>query len=214
LAHHVTQRGNNRQDVFFVDSDREKYLAILSAQSSKYGVRIEAYCLMTNHVHIIATPSREESLAKAIGRTHFIYTQYINRMNGRSGHLWQNRFYSCAMDNAHYLTAVRYVEHNPVRAKMVRKAWRYKWSSAAEHIGTDTAGSILNKQRWANMTKGLDWKSFLSERDEEGVEAIRLTTSRGRPLASDTFLSKLEVKLNRRLRPLPEGRPWPKKEGT
>jgi putative transposase len=212
LPHHITQRGNNRLDVFFVDSDRIKYLEILSEQSALYGLSVEAYCLMTNHIHLVATPSSEESLAKAVGRTHFLYTQYINKMHGRSGHLWQNRFFSCAMDEAHYLTALRYVERNPVRAKMVRKPWRYEWSSAAEHIGEGAPLALLDMDRWEDLKGRLKWKDFLTEKDAEGVEAMRLATHRGRPLASDSFLSKLETKLNRRLRPLTVGRPKGKKD--
>ena len=94
--HHVVQRGNNRQDVFFVDDDCRAYLRFLCDQSARFGIHILGYCLMSNHVHIIAVPDGEDSLAKAIGRTHFLYAQYVNRVHGRSGHLWQNRFYSCA----------------------------------------------------------------------------------------------------------------------
>jgi putative transposase len=92
LPQHLTQRGNNRQDVFFVDADRVKYLELLGEQCGKHGVRVLGHCLMTNHVHLIAVPQREDSLNLAVGRTHFIYTQYINRLHGRSGHLWQGRF--------------------------------------------------------------------------------------------------------------------------
>ncbi len=95
--HHITQRGNNRQDVFFVDEDRDAYLRMLGEQAERFGVRVEAYCLMSNHVHLVATPRHADSLAKAIGRTHWLYTQYVNRLHGRSGHLWQNRFFSCAL---------------------------------------------------------------------------------------------------------------------
>src|SRR5690606_5977550 len=104
-------------------------------QCEKHGARILGYCLMTNHVHLIATPAREDSLNLAIGRTHFIYTQYINRLHGRSGHLWQGRFLSCPMDDAHAVRGMCYVERNPVRAKMTRVPWTYRWSSAAAHTG-------------------------------------------------------------------------------
>jgi len=100
-ADHVTQRGNNKQDVFFVDDDRRVYLELLREQDQRFGFRIEGYCLMANHVHVVGVPAREESLAKAIGRTHFLYSQYVSRMHGRSWHLWQDRFYSCAMDDGH-----------------------------------------------------------------------------------------------------------------
>ena len=207
-AHHVTQRGNNRQDVFFVDDDRRAYLSILREQAEKYGLRVEGYCLMTNHVHLIAVPQEEQSLAKAVGRTHFAYTQYVNRLHGRSGHLWQNRFYSCALDEDHYWAALRYVERNAVRAKLIRRAWRYAWCSASAHCdGRDKTG-LLDLAAWAEASRGRDWRGVLSEpQDDRIVAALRLGTSRGRPLGSDSFISKLERLVGRRLRPLPVGRP-------
>ncbi len=207
--HHITQRGNNRQDVFFVDDDRRTYLELLREQAERFGVGVDGYCLMTNHVHLILTPSRESSLAKAVGRTHFLYTQYVNRFHGRSGHLWQNRFYSCPLDEAHFLRAMAYVEQNPARAKMVRSAWRYRWSSAAVHCGlaTDEAG-VLDMAAWDRAAGDVAWQDVLRDRlDAEELAGIHLCTSRGRPLGSDNWLSKLERKLGRRLRPLPLGRP-------
>ena len=85
LPHHICKRGNNQQDVFFVEDDRRVYLDLLRGQSERYGLSVLGYCLMTNHVHVVATPARDESLAKAVGRTHFLYTQYVNRMHGRAG---------------------------------------------------------------------------------------------------------------------------------
>jgi putative transposase len=122
LPHHLTQRGNNRQDVFFVDEDRRQYLKLLADQCRRHGAKILGYCLMTNHVHLILIPSRPDSLAKAVGRTHWLYAQYINRLHKRSGHLWQNRFYCNAMDDEHCLLALRYVERNPIRARICRLA--------------------------------------------------------------------------------------------
>jgi len=156
--HHITQRGNNRQDVFFVDDDRQRYLAILAAQAERFGLTVQGYCLMTNHVHLIATPREPESLAKAVGRTHWLYTQYVNRLHGRSGHLWQNRFYSCALDEPHFYAAMIYVERNPVRARLVRRAWRYPWSSAAAHCDgrdpTDTERAPPACWTWPRGPKG------------------------------------------------------------
>jgi putative transposase len=176
------------------------------------GRRLLPYCLMTNHVHVIATPQFEESLAKGLGRTHFRYAQYVNRLHGRSGHLWQNRFYSCPLDDDHYWTAMAYVEQNPVRARLVRRAWPYKWSSAAAHCGLakDRSG-LLDLDRWKEWVTPSNWKETLTDMlGEETLSAVRLNTHRGRPLAGDAFLSKLEALLGRRLRPLPVGRP-PKK---
>lgn len=207
--HHVTQRGNNRQDTFFVDDDRTTYLALLKEESEKYGLTIGGYCLMTNHVHLIATPESEESLAKALGQTHLRYTQYINRFHKRSGHLWQNRFCSCALDKEHCWTALAYVEQNPVRARMVRRPWRYRWSSAAAHCAvTKDSSELLNVSAWKRLSAGNDWKTTLQEMvGDEVTSALRLNTHRGRPLGKDSFLSKIKSLVGRRLRPLSVGRP-------
>ncbi|MBI9017205.1 MAG: transposase [Phycisphaerae bacterium] len=208
LPHHITQRGNNRQDVFFVDEDKQQYLRILHEQSAEYDFSVLGYCLMTNHVHIIGAPGREESLARAVGRTNYLYTLYVNRMHGRSGHLWQNRFYSCGLDDHHFWLALRYVEQNPVRAKMVRVPWRYEFSSAAVHVGETNKNEIIDIKAWEKLSHGLNWKEILKQNLESEVsENFRNNYRRGRPLGSDNFISKLETLLNRRLRPLPVGRP-------
>lgn len=208
VPHHITQRGNNRQDVFFVDDDRRVYLSILKEQSEKYDLEILGWCLMTNHIHFVARPARPESLAKSLGRTHLRYAQYINRLHGRSGHLWQNRFFSCPLGREHFWQALRYTEQNPVRAGVVRLAWKYAWSSAAAHIsGEDTTG-LLNLSYWRQISAQVDWRQALEKvQAKEMVERIRLSTHTGRPLAGDSFISKLEKVLNKRLRPLPIGRP-------
>ena len=207
-AHHITQRGNNRQDVFFVDDDRQVYLQLLKEQADKYGLEILAYCLMDNHIHLVAVPQQEDSLAKAIGRTHFRYTQYINRFQKRSGHLWQGRFYSCALDGRHLRPAIQYVELNPVRAKLCRKPWRYEWSSAAAHTDEKAESELLNLPRWYKQITAEAWRKELAEGlTEAEVAKIRLRTHTGRPLGSDSFLSKLETLLGRRVRPLAVGRP-------
>ena len=123
-GHHITQRGNNRADVFLVDDDRRVYLELLREQAKKYGLEVVGYCLLSNHVHLVAIPHGEEALAQAVGRTHFRYSQYVNRLHGRSGHLWQGRFHSCALDERHFWQALKYVELNSVRARLCRKPWR------------------------------------------------------------------------------------------
>ncbi len=229
--HHITQRGNNRQDVFFVPDDYALYLRILREQVNRYGLDIHAYCLMTNHIHLVATPLTETSLAKAVGRTHWLYTQTVNRLHDRSGHLWQNRFYSCALDREHFWTAARYVERNPVRAKLHRKAWLYPWSSAAAHCKRKTgAGTsevsganedvpvpfsgygdptgLLDLRRWRKMMSGEEWEAELVRPDKsDEVNSLQTRTANGRPLGTDSFLSKVEKALGRRVRSLPVGRP-------
>ena len=120
VPHHVTQRGNNRQDVFFVDDDHRVYLGLLAEQCRRFGLSVVCYCLMTNHVHLVVIPKHVDSLAKGIGRTNLLYSQYIGRLHRRTGHLWQNRFFSCSLDDEHLVHACCYVERNPLRARMVR----------------------------------------------------------------------------------------------
>ena len=207
-VHHITQRGNNRQDVFFVPDDREVYLAFLREQTERFGLVVMGYCLMTNHVHVVAVHLSETSLAKAIGRTHFGYTQYVNRLHGRSGHLWQNRFYSCALDEDHTEAALRYVERNPVRAGLVQEAWQYEWSSAVAHVGGTDRSRLLDLAAWRERWGPEAWRRELRVPEAEVVLAtLRGSTTRGWPLGSDSFLSKLERVLGRRVRPLPVGRP-------
>lgn len=215
-SHHITQRGNNRLDVFFVPDDLRVYLECLREQGARFGFRLEGYCLMTNHIHLIGVPAREDSLAKAVGRTHFLYTQYINRMHGRTGHLWQNRFYSCAMDQAHAYRALCYVELNPVRAGVVKRAWDYAWSSAPLHCDRapldapqpDPGADLLDMTAWRAQMPPRQWRDTLKEaaRDKPAQEAIRRNTYTGRPLGTDRFLSKVEHRIGRRVRPLPIGR--------
>jgi len=214
VVYHITQRGNNRQDVFFVDDDRRVYLGLLAEESERHELTVLGYCLMTNHVHLVAVPGTAQSLAKAIGRTDWRYARYINRLHRRSGHLWQNRFYSCGLDDAHTVAAMRYIEQNPVRAKMVRKPWRYAWSSASAHVGEADRSGLLDVATWR---KDWDWsprrwRKMLEEGlDEDLMTRLRRQTFRGRPLGNDSFVSKLERRLGRRLRPLPIGRPKNKK---
>jgi len=198
VPHHITQRGNNRQDVFFVDDDRRVYLSILKEQSEKFRL------------------SGKDSLAKALGRTHFRYTQYINKFHGRSGHLWQNRFFSCPLGREHFWQALRYVEQNPVRAKMVRRPWQHPWSSAAIHIAESGVSDdgLLDVSYWRKISSQVDWRGVLGNvQSDEQVASIRRNTHTGRPLAGDAFISKLEKRLSRRLRPLPIGRPKKSQKG-
>jgi putative transposase len=207
--HHVTQRGNNRQPVFFVDADREFYLSTLAEQCQRFGLDIQAYCLMENHIHLVATPHQEDSLSKAVGRTNLYYTRYINRLHRRSGHLWQDRFFSCPLGEEHFWNALVYVERNPVSAGIARCPWQYRWSSARAHVqGTDKT-SLLDLAEWpSRLGPNADWRDALRQPlDEKQVKALQRWSRLGLPLGSDSWISKLETALNRRLRPNPRGRP-------
>lgn len=208
VAHHVTQRGNNRQDVFFVETDRQVFLQYLREAAQRFVLQLEGYCLMTNHIHLVVTPAREDSLALALKRVNQLYAQYVNRLHGRSGHVWQNRFFSCPLDPEHLGRVLIYVERNPVRARLCRDAWQWPWSSAAAHCGGDDPSALLDLASWTREMDPLKWRQRLTRpEDDRLVRSLRLATSRGRPLGSDTFIAKLETRLGRRLRPLPRGRP-------
>ena len=135
VSHHITQRGNRREDVFFTDQDRRAYLGWLKEYAEQYKVDILAYCLMTNHIHLVAAPTTEAGLQQMLRPLHMRYAQRVNRARGWRGHVWQGRFFSSALDEAYLWAAIRYVERNPVRAKMVRRAENYLWSSARGHCG-------------------------------------------------------------------------------
>jgi putative transposase len=141
--HHVTQRGNGRQNVFFTDRDREVYLNAFFDYASRYRVAVWGYCPMTNHVHFIVVPEREAGLARLFGRTHADYARYANLLYRSRGHFWQARFYSCALEGTHAWKALAYVERNPVRAGMVETAERYQWSSAAPHCREEDEETLV-----------------------------------------------------------------------
>lgn len=193
--HHIIQRGNRRQTVFFTEKDKTVYLHILKEQSQKYNVQYWAYCLMDNHVHLIAVPQAEESLALAIGETHRRYTCMINFRKGWRGYLWQGRFSSFPLDPAYLYSAVRYIERNPVRAGIVKNAEDYTWSSAGAHV-RKIRDSILSD---FYLTKEISsWKEYLRGLDEEEkLTAFRKHIRTGRPLGSESFIEGLEQKLGR-----------------
>jgi REP-associated tyrosine transposase len=207
-AYHVTQRGNGRQPIFLSDDDRRRYLAWIQHYSSQYQLSLLAYCLMDNHVHFIALPKNREALAKTFSIAHMRYAQYFNTRRHGSGHLWQGRFYSCLLDDSYLMAAMRYVERNPVRAKLVKQPWHWPWSSAATHVG-HTAGRI-NLQALNSVTElsAEAWKQFIDTGDgEEDIRTIRQHTMTGRPLGPLAFVTKLSETIGRRLQALPRGRP-------
>lgn len=140
FPHHVTQRGNRRQAIFFEAADYALTRDVLAERCRKAAVEVWAYCLMPNHVHLVLVPSAPNGLARAIGETHRQYTGFINARARWTGHLFQGRFSSIALDEAHLLAAVRYVALNPVRARLVERPEDWAWSSARAHLaGCDDA---------------------------------------------------------------------------
>jgi putative transposase len=208
LPHHVTQRGNNRGRVFFDDDDRRFYLWTLAQYRRKYAVDIWGYCLMDNHMHALAVPHEPESLARCFAGTNLVYTQHVNRKQGRSGRLWQNRFFSCPVDKDEYLWPVlRYIDQNPVRSQTMRQACECRWSSARHHV-TGEADPLLNEPEWlmAELHRQ-QYRSYLRDEAEEAAAEIRRTTATGRPLGSAVFLSTLESRLHRVIGMKKRGRP-------
>ena len=208
MPHHVTQRGNRRQQTFFCDDDYRAYLATLGQWASRCDVRVLAYCLMPNHVHLILVPADEEGLARAVGETHRRYTLRINSREDWRGYLWQGRFASCVMDDPHLLAAAAYVERNPVTGRLVERAEEWAWSSAALHaLGRPDA---IAEQRW--LTERTDgwictWREYLA-RDEwaETARQLRRCESTGRPVGDATFLQTVGQLLGRDLTPKKRGR--------
>jgi putative transposase len=213
IAHHITQRGNNREDVFFSDRDRVRYLEILSEHCLRHQLRVLGWCLMTNHVHLIAVPGAEESMAKTLGQAHAQYSLEVNRAQHRVGHLWQNRFFSCALDSRHLLVAMMYVDLNPVRAGMVECALEWEWSSARGHAGAG-ADALLDREwrEWMEEARvGWDfeaWRAALaSGLSDDLTERVRRGTRLGEPCGDEEFVGGLEREAGRRLRVFGRGRP-------
>ena len=205
--HHVTQRGNHRQEVFPDDASRRFYLEVLRHQCEKYAVRLGGYCLMGNHVHLLAIPARANSLAGALGRTHNDYARWLNLRCGRTGHLWQNRFYSCAMDEAHRWDALRYVELNPVRAGLARYATDWEWSSAQAHCSGLDRLRLLDWSDWFDRWTPITWNDVLEHGvdDVDLLSRIREATLSGRVAGDEEFLAMAERALGRSLRPKKRG---------
>jgi len=205
--HHVTQRGNGRQEVFFTDSDRLVYLSLLQQHAGRLKLDILGYCLMPNHVHLIVVPHAVGSLQGALHHTHGRYATYLNSRRAASGHVWQGRYYSCPMDDDHLWRALRYVERNPVRAGIVANAESYAWSSARSHSG-EAADPLVDVAWWSARWTAAEWREFLqSPFAEEDTDRLRRNTHCGRPLGSTEFVHRLERLLGRPLETQKGGRP-------
>ncbi|HRJ69624.1 MAG TPA: transposase [Beijerinckiaceae bacterium] len=206
VPHHVTQRGNRRAPIFFEPGDQALYLDLMAERCRKAGVACWAWCLMPNHVHLILTPPDADSLSRAVGEAHRRYTGFVNARARQTGHLFQSRFASVAMDDAHLLAAVRYVSLNPVRAGLVRQAQDWEWSSVRAHL----AGRDDRLVRVRPVLERVGAFTELLEEDAPGFAALRKAETTGRPLGSETFLARAERLLGR---PLAPGKRGPKPKG-
>ncbi|HME06090.1 MAG TPA: transposase [Bryobacteraceae bacterium] len=207
IPHHVTQRGNYRQQVFFREGDRLFYLDLLAEFSNHYGVSIEAYCLMPNHVHLVLVPHGECSLPRLLQRIQSEYARVLNLRLHRAGHLWQGRYYSVPMAEDHFASAMVYVEQNPSRAGLVKGPADWRWSSARGHLGMRN-DPLLNLVRWRSSFTSASWKSCLELGLRDGLllERIREATLTGRPFGGEDFLQRLEDQFGKKVRPGGPGR--------
>jgi len=208
MPHHVTQRGNRRQQTFFTDGDYAAYLQLMAEWCRERGVEIWSYCLMPNHIHLVAVPSSKDGLRQAIGEAHQRYTRRINFREKWRGYLWQGRFASFVMDEPYLLATARYVELNPVRARLVASPADWPWSSARAHLsGRDD--QLVNVAPLLAMNG--DWKALLLSGVSDGeLKGIRRHGRTGRPLGDETFVERLEGLAGRVLKPQKRG-PKPKR---
>lgn len=188
IPHHITQRGNRRQRTYFEESDYHAYIGLLAKFSRRHRIEILAYCLMPNHVHLVAIPLENDSMRKTLGNVHQHYTARINERQGWTGHLWQGRFSSFPMDEEHCLRAMNYVELNPVRAGLVEKAEDYPWSSANARI-QNRRDPLVRSESISNFERPL-----MGGGDIYDPRSFREHERSGRPLGSPEFLSTLDRK--------------------
>ncbi|MBT3553768.1 MAG: transposase [Rhodospirillaceae bacterium] len=204
IPHHVTQRGNRRLETFFSDDDYRLYIDLLAESCQRSGTEIWGYCLMPNHVHLIMVPADADGLRASLGEAHRRYARAINQREDWRGHLWQERFQSFPMDEAHLAAAARYVELNPVRARLSKRAENWSWSSARAHLegrddGLCNVAPLLERCG--------DWKALLaSGLDDEDHKTIQRHARSGRALGSEKFLTRMETVLGRPIRHQKRGR--------
>ena len=184
--HHVTQRGNQRSDVFHSPADYQQYLLWLRHYAQRENVRVWAYCLMPNHVHLIAVPEQADGLTRLFRTFHGHYAQFLNDRLNTTGHVWEQRYYSMVLDEDHLLAAVRYVERNPVRAGLVAEPSQYHWSSAQGHCGLREDPGLADDLPLLGMIS--DWPDWLRTEDEAATADLRIRTARGMPGGSREFL--------------------------
>jgi putative transposase len=208
--HHITQRGNARRDVFMSPADKGVYLGLVKEYSMHYSLKVLGFCLMTNHVHLVVVPGRPDSMARVFREVNGRYGQYRNAIDRSTGHVWQSRFYSCALEPVRLGAVLRYVELNPVRAGLVRNAEDFAASSAAIHLGAHDPLELVDLALWRSTWTEKEWAEVLLAGVDES-EAIREATYGGRPLGSGEFVARLEALSERRLT---RGKPGGKASAT
>lgn len=213
---HVVQRGNNRAACFAGDDDRRLYLRCLGHSAERYSCAVHAYVLMTNHVHLLLTPSESHSVSRLMQHMGRRYVRTFNERHGRTGTLWEGRFRSSIVDSERYfLTCMRYIEHNPVRAGIVRDALDYPWSSHRHHATVRRDPLITEHECYlrlgnTDVERGAAYRALCSTGlAGSEVETIRRCANKGAPLGPEDFQERMKERAYhevRRARPRPVNR--------
>ncbi|MDP1521715.1 MAG: transposase [Methylotenera sp.] len=211
---HIILRGNNRSIIFVSDDDYRFFLTCLHDAASQHGCSIYAYVLMTNHVHLLMSPHEENSISKTMQSVGRRYVQYFNYLQQRTGTLWEGRYKSTLIDSeAYLLRCYRYIELNPVRANMVALPIDYVWSSYANHAESKENTLLTEHPLYLALGRDADARRqsyrdlFKHHLDEVDLQSIRNATNKGWVLGKDSFKDEMSAATNRRLAPLPKGRP-------
>ena len=214
LPLHVIQRGNNRSACFFAEDDYRFYLHHLAELAGKVGCAIHAYVLMTNHVHLLLTPTKPDAASRLMQRLGQRYVQYVNKTYRRSGTLWEGRFKSSLVQVADYfLKCHRYIEMNPVRAGMVAHPRDYPWSSYGANAEGGVSRLLTPHAEYLALGATPDARRetyrslFRTELDPEDLTAIRTAVNGGYALGDERFREEIEGMLKRKARPGRSGRP-------
>ncbi len=210
ILHHITQRGNRREDVFYDDEDKFFFMDRLLSYSARAGLLLASHCLMTNHTHLLAVPEEKDSLERTFKPLHLVYSQYLNKRFNRTGINWQGRYFSSPLDDEHSWYAFQYVALNPVKADIVSNFQEYSWSSARDLLSNRPQSALTAGPKWLSM--GHDALAQLLDHDtyqpnEVAFEHLEKMGARNLPVGSDDFIARLEKETGRTLRPKPIGRP-------
>jgi len=211
---HIIQRGNNRSACFYAEQDYRRYLDTLKEQAEKYGCLVHAYVLMTNHVHLLLTPEKEQSASLLMKHLGQRYVQYINRTYNRSGTLWEGRFRSCLTQREdNVLACYRYIELNPVRANIVNHPRHYPWSSYRINAEGKRSDLITPHEEFMNLdrtdvSRREAYRNlFKAHIEPELMNEIRQSTNGNFTLGSERFKKEVSAMLKRRVSPGKAGRP-------
>jgi putative transposase len=213
LVYHVINRGNNRQPVFHDEADYVAFLKAVGDLKERKPFELYGYCLMANHIHLLIRP-RKTSISRIVQSLLVSHTQRYHKFHRSSGHVWQGRFKSPVIqDDEHLLTVLRYIEANPLRAKLVRRAGEYRWSSFACH-GNGSGNPLLDSTAAYEAlaarpaTRQRRWSAYVHKMsDADELAAIRRSNDTGLPYGEPSWVDRLAKRLRLDLAIRPRGRP-------